>query len=190
MLATPDGMAAAWRWVQSRYRSIQVLARRVFRRSDHAVIKVGAVAGSMTMSGTGYVERWQPWRKDATGDERIDILHRQIDFVHEQIGELRVQIQRTAESLQKEWREADDKIIGQLRQLASEMRGERSQASRVDARGLGPIALGIIMTGLADELAAVVVVGWLVILVAVIWIGVVFPSWLRDYKQALKYSRR
>ena len=140
------------------------------------------------MGGSAYLEAWQPWREDATGDEKINILHRQIDFIHEQVGELRTQLGRTAEELRQERRVADDEIIGQLRQLTSEMHGQHSQASRVDARGLGPIALGIVMTSLADELATVAVVGWLVMLGAVIWIVLVSRSWLRDYLQALRYS--
>ena len=95
----------------------------------------------------------------------------------------------TTDELRKEIREAEGRVISQVRQLSSELRGERSQASRVDARGLGPIALGIILTGLPDELAAAVPVGWLAVAVAIIWTAVVSPSWLRDYRQALENSK-
>ena len=108
--------------------------------------------------------------------------------MHRQIGELRGEIDRTADDLRKGIREGEGRIIGQLRQLASELRGERSQASRVDARGLAPIALGVILTGVPDELATIAVVGWLAVAVAVIWAVVVSPSWLRDYQQALQDS--
>ncbi len=188
VLATPDGIAAAWRLVKNWHLRAWALARRLLRLPGQEVSMAGMTAMEMTMAGKGFVERWQPWREDARDDEKIDILHKQIDSVHDQIGELRAQIDRTADDLRKEIREAEDHAIGQLRQLASEMRGERSQASRVDARGFGPIALGIMMTGLPDELATVAAVGWLAVAVAVIWTAGAFPSWLRDYRQALKYS--
>jgi hypothetical protein len=188
VLATPDGIAAAWRWLRGRYGKTLAFGSRLLRRPVSANVKVSGVAGATAMSGTGYVDQWVEWRQDAAGDEKIDILHRQIGVVREQIGELRTQIERTADDLRREGREADDRIITQLRQLASEMEGERSQASRVDARGLGPIVLGIVMTGLADELATVPVVGWLVIVAAGAWTASVFPGWLRDYRQALKYG--
>ncbi len=141
------------------------------------------------MAGRGYVEAWQPWLEVASDGEKLDILHRQVDFLHDQTGELRGQIDRTADELRKEIREAEGRVIGEVRQLFSELRGERSQASRVDARGLGPIALGIILTGLPDELAAAAPVGWLAVAMALVWTAVVSPSWLRDYRQALENSK-
>lgn len=185
-LATPDGIAAAWRAVKNWHRRAGALARRLLRRPGQDVSMAGMTAMTMTMAGKGYAERWQPWREDAREDEKIDILHMQVDIVHQQIGELRSQIERTADDLRKEIREAEGRVVGQLQQLASEMRGERSQASRVDARGFGPIACGIFLTGLPDELAAVAVVGWAAVAGAVVWTVGVFPSWLRDYRLALK----
>ena len=144
------------------------------------------VAGKITWSGRAHAERWQPWQEDAAGEEKINILHKQIDILHEQIAELRTQVGRTADDLRKEIREAEGRVDSQLRQLASELRGERSQASRVDARGFGPIACGICLTGLPDELASVAVLGWIAVAGAVIWTACVFPNWLRDYRVALR----
>ena len=188
VLATPDGIAAAWRWVKTRYRRARVLADRLLRRRRDALVMPGVIRGTTTFGGRAYAEKWQPWRGDATSDEKIDILHKQVDILREEIGKLPMRIDDTADNLRNELREAEDRVVGQLRQLASEFRGERSQASRVDARGLGPIALGIILTGLADELSAVAAVGWLVAAVAIAWVALVTPSWLRDYRQALRYS--
>lgn len=186
VLATPDGIASAWRWVKDRHRTARALVRRLLCRPGQIVGVGGVTAGSVTMAGKGHVETWKPWREDARDDEKIGILHQQIDILRQQIGELRRQIDRTGDDLRNEIREAEGRVVGEVRRLASELRGERSQASRVDARGLGPIALGIILTSVPDELAAVWLVGWLAVLVAVIWTVGASPSWLRDYRQALK----
>jgi len=187
-LATPDGIAAAWRTVKNWHRRAWTLARRLLRLPGSTVSLGGAAAGKMTMGGRAYVDRWQPWREEARNGEKIEILHQQVEIVRDQIGELRTQVDRTADDLGKEIRDAESRVVGQLQQLASAMRGERSQASRVDARGFGPIACGIVLTGLPDELAAVAVVGWLAVAGAVVWTVGVFPSWLLDYRQALRYG--
>ena len=188
VLATPDGIAAGWRSVRHWQRRSWAFARRLLGLPAK-VIGVGDMdIGKLTMSGRAPAETWQPWRETAKDDEKINILHRQIDLLHQQTGELRVQADRATDGLRREIREAEVRVTGQLDQLASQVRGERSQASRVDARGLGPIALGVILTALPDELASVAVVGWLAVAVAVIWVVVVTPSWLRDYRQALEHG--
>ncbi len=88
VLATPDGMAAVWRWMQSQYRSIGTLAMRLVRHTERASISADVIAANTNFSGTADVESWQPWRDGATGDEKISILRTQIDFTHKQIGDL------------------------------------------------------------------------------------------------------
>lgn len=182
VLATPEGIALAWRSVKNWHRKVWARGRRWLRRPGH-VSRTGA-AGTATMTGKASPHPWQDWVAGARADVKIDILHRQVDFLLEQIGKLRRQIDRTGDDLRNVRREAE----GRVQQLASEMRGERSQASRVDARGIGPIALGIILTGVPDGLAAAAPVGWLAIAVAVVWIVAAAPSWLRDYRRALKHN--
>jgi len=116
------------------------------------------------MSGRARASKWREWLPRADTDLKIDILHRQIDILREQINELQKQINWTGDDLHRRIQEAETRIAGQLQRLASELRGERSQASHVDARGFGPIALGIILTGLPDELAATAWVGYVAIL--------------------------
>jgi hypothetical protein len=134
------------------------------------------------------LERWHPWREDATSDEKIDIMHRQADILRDHIRGLLQYVDGIDNQLQSGLKDTGGRLRSELQQLASDLRGERNQASRVDARGLGPIALGIILTGLPDELAAVAAVGWLAITGAILWTVAVSPSWLRDYRRALALS--
>ena len=92
-------------------------------------------------------------------------------------------------SLRAEIRKTADGFASQIRQLESDLRGERTQASQVDARGFGPIAFGIVLTGIPGELAGVTPggwLGWLIVAISGCWIIRVSPQWLRDYRQALK----
>ena len=107
----------------------------------------------------GYVDTGKPWSEKATADEKLDTLHQQSEELRGRIDDLRTRHDRDRSSAQKEIREAESRLAAQIRQVRSEMSGERSQASHVDARGLLPVALGIIMTGLPDELAKVPAVG-------------------------------
>ena len=191
VLATPDGIAATWLlvkgWVRDRSRRAWALGRRLLGRPGLVTSGTAARATSTTQ-GRARAYKWEPWPEDARADVKIDILHRQVDLLLGQISELHTLLDRIGDGLRKEVREAEGRATDQVRQLAAELRGERSRASRVDARGFGPIALGIILTGLPDELAATADgwLGWLTVTVAAIWIASVSPSWLRDYRQALE----
>jgi hypothetical protein len=195
VLATPDGSAAAWLlvkgWVKGWSRRAWTFGRRLLGRPGSVTSGTAVLAGSGTTTGRARGYKWQPWREDARADVKIDILHRQVDLLLEQISELHSLLDRIGDGLRKEVREAEGRATDQVRQLAAELRGERSRASRVDARGFGPIALGIILTGLPDELAATADgwLGWLTVAVAAIWIASVSRSWLRDYRQALENNR-
>lgn len=104
----------------------------------------------------------------------------------EGINALRPLMDQANDGLQNEIKEAEARVTGRVEQLSSELRGEQGQASRVDARGLGPIALGIVLTGLPDELASIASLGYAAIAVSILWVALAFPSWLRDYRQAPK----
>jgi hypothetical protein len=139
----------------------------------------------MGVSGRGYVDKWQPWRPHANVDQRIDILHEQVDILVERVDGLRRQMDRADDELRREIKVAETRVADQVRELAFDVRGERSQASRVDARGLGPIALGIFLTGLPDELAKYAWLGYLFIAGSVYWVAAASRSWLRDYERAI-----
>ena len=185
VLATPDGVASVWRWVKQRHGSVMALARRMLRRPRDVTVQLGPTLGTMSFGGRGYVDKWQPWLPHANVDQRIDVLHEQVDILVDRINELRKQIDQAGDDLQKNLKEAETRVTKQVRELAADVRGERSQASRVDARGLGPIALGIVLTGLTDELATFAWVGYAFIAGSVIWVVAASPSWLRDYRRAI-----
>jgi hypothetical protein len=186
ILATPDGIASLWRFIKRRHGTVLAFARRLLRLRRDAIVHGVTATGHIATGGRAHVSKWQPWLPRADGSLKIEILHKQVDMMLEQLNELRIQSYKISDDLEKKIKDAEARVVGQVRQLSSELRGERSQASRVDARGLGPIALGIVLTGLPDELATIATVGWLAIAASVLWTAAATPSWLRDYTQALE----
>lgn len=185
ILATPDGVASVWRWVKQRHGKVLTFARRLLRRPRSVTLSGGAILGAMTVGGRVHASKWRAWLPHTNVDQRIEILHEQVDFLVERVDDVRRQVDRARDDLQKSIKEAEARVAKQVRDLASDVHGERSQSSRVDARGLGPIALGIVLTGLPDELASYAWVGYAFIAGSVIWALAASPSWLRDYKRAV-----
>jgi hypothetical protein len=189
ILATPDGIASAWHFTKRWNRKMSVLGRRLLRRPKKIVGFGGVVLGKSKLGGSVFAHKWQPWLPRADADLKIDILHKQVDILQQEIAKLDAKIDQSGSDLRKEIQAAEERVLGQMRQLESEFRGERTTSSRVNARGLGPVALGIILTGLPDELADFAPggwLGWLAVGVGVLWVICVSPSWLRDYRQALE----
>jgi hypothetical protein len=192
VLATPHGIASLWRAALRWHRKALAFGRRLLRRQHHVVGQGGLVMGPMSMTGKFNTYKWQRWLPRAGVDLKIEILHEQVDILLERINRLYALVDQNEVSLRAEIRKTADGITRQIRQLESDLRGERTQASQVDARGFGPIALGIVLTGIPDELAGVTPggwLGWLVVAVSGYWIVRVSPQWLRDYRQALKDTR-
>jgi hypothetical protein len=187
VLATPDATASICRSVKSGSRNALASVRRLRRREVAAdgtfVLPTVGMAGGRASAYT-----WTPWRPRARARVKIEILRQRVDLLQEEISNLERQIDRTGDDLRRELREAERRVVAQVQELAAEVRGERSRSSRVDARGFGPIALGIILTGLPGELAAVPD-GWpgcVIVAVAVLWIVRVSPRWREDFTQALQ----
>ena len=185
-LATPDGIAAAWRSIRGGLRKTDALIRRLIGRPQQVVGALDIALKPMGLAGRGYVDTWKPWSEKAKTAEKLGILHEQAEELRRRIDNLRTQIDGDISGVEKKIREVESRLSAVIRQVRSEMSGERSQASHVDARGLLPVALGIILTGLPDELAKVPVLGWLVVAAAATSIVRISRPWLRDFKGALK----
>jgi hypothetical protein len=186
VLATPDGIASAWRSIRSGLRKTSTLIQRLTRRQRPILGSGGVTFPKMSVAARGYVGTWKPWPNKARTAEKLDILHQQSEELRRRIDNMRTQIDSDISGVETKIREAERHLAAQIRQVSSELSGERSQASHVDARGLLPVALGIILTGIPDELARVPVLGWLVVAAAATSIARISRPWLRDFQKALK----
>jgi hypothetical protein len=185
-LATPDGIAAAWRSLGRGFGKTTTLIKRLIGRQEQPDFTGRAALKPMAFAGRGYVDTWMPWSEKARAAEKLDILHQQSEELRRRIDNLRTQIDGDISVVEQKIREAESRLAAQIRQVSSELSGERSQASHVDARGLLPVAFGVILTGLPDELAKVPALGWLVVAAAASSIAYISRGWLRDFQKALK----
>jgi hypothetical protein len=194
VLATPDAIPSGWRstanWLANRRREANELARRLLRRP---VTRVGAGQTSISITSTCTGRRvweWSAWPEDAGTDGKIAVLHQHADELRNHLDGLDATLTTNVVTLRGEIGEAESRLEGRIQKLVSEINGERSRASHVDARGFGPIALGVILTGIPDELAKILAVGAIVTAIAVSWTVGAIPGWWRDFSQALGENRR
>jgi hypothetical protein len=184
ILATPDGIASACQTAKTWPRRSWTAIKRVFA-GGKGVVHAAAASGTVHISGSATAEAWRPWEEDASDSDKIDILHRQVEKLRDlaraadkAIGEVRVDLRR-------ELNEVERRLGESHRRLAEDVQSERRHGSRVDARGFGPIALSIILTGISGELADIPAVGWSVLGIAVIWTGMAARNWWPDFSRAL-----
>lgn len=113
------------------------------------------------------------WNRAASADEKADLLYRMVTKQNEKLGQARQEIRQARQEAQDgdaALRTIIEGHVGGLRETARQIRARQDerdrQAARVDARGLLPIALSIILTGLPSDLAKVSWLGWTLILAA------------------------
>jgi len=101
-----------------------------------------AAAGNLRMGGKVRVSVRQQWEPDADSERKLEILHTQIDLIYKEIQSLATMTSQKLRNIRAEIRL--NAAHGELARGASE---RERQAARVDARGLWPIWLGILLTG-------------------------------------------
>lgn len=185
ILATPGGVASLWLTARKRATALWARIKRLLRRRDGAVDLGGAVSTSK-IDGTATVEPWQPWIEDAPVDRKVEILHIQVGMLQERIRDAQQAMRLVETTLRGELGNVKRRLNESHQRLAEDIEAERRRSSRVDARGLAPIAFSIILAGIPDELAAVSVLGWCVLGVAITVTLLVARSWWPDFRQALK----
>lgn len=119
----------------------------------------GLVLPKLTVTATATAK--PGWDQRASLEARVSRLHELMDQAYEEIGKVRQEARNGIAEL----RQVVEQHAGELRaahQAHQESHAaEQRQAARADARGLWPVGLGIVMTGIPDELAALTPLGWL-----------------------------
>lgn len=187
-IAAPDAMALVVGWLARRLRALRALLARVipFLRHDVNVDlptargKVGATV-SMTLKKFQINGDVLVWDSEASADAKADLLHEQLLKVFAKITEVRQDVneaRQEATAGDAALRERLEARVGELAAESQQMRqwleARDRRAARVDARGLFPIALSIVMTGISVDLANISWLGWIFVLgapAATFWIG-------------------
>lgn len=172
---------------QERSSRQRAFARRLLRRREQELNLSATASGNMSLIGKANARRSRLWLGMPRTRSRSASSASRWKSCASRSGKCRPRSNTKSANCGAKC-EAESRITGQLQHLASRLSHERTRGSRVDARGLGPIAWGIILTCLADELAGGAVVGWLAVVIAVAWVVRVVRGWLRDFNEGLSYS--
>jgi hypothetical protein len=189
-LANPDATMHIGRTIWSGAQKTGRRARGMAARLIPALRK-GATVHGVPMGGSaalGHVEAtgrgMVAWGPDATVEHKIEILDQRTRSLDREVGELKRDLSQAEKRLRKE-------LAGEVEQLhreASSIRAAveklRQDIARSDASALPIVVVGIVLTGLAPDIA-----GWWMWAALVLLLGaVVLAGWLswrivRDYRR-------
>lgn len=167
VVVAPSGtrllVRSAWVWLRRQgARTRGQLARFLpFLRRDLNVqgvtasigVGLGGV-GTLTVSG-------RAWHPTASVDERIEALHQHITEVEGRLNEVSQQLSQETSKRERALAELEAGLSAETAKLRRLLEEQEHRAARVDARGLPVIALGIVLSGIPDQLASIPYgIGW------------------------------
>lgn len=166
VVVAPSGtrllVRSAWVWLRRQgARTRGQLARFLpFLRRDLNVqgvtASIGVGLGVGTLTGSG-----RAWHPTASVDERIEALHQHITEVEGQLIEVSQQLSQETSKRERALAELEAGLSAKTAELCRLLEEQEHRAARVDARGLPVIALGIVLSGIPDQLASIPYgIGW------------------------------
>jgi cation transport ATPase len=120
------------------------------------------------------VSQRSEWNVRAGDDDKIEFLHQQVELLWQQLTDVRQEITGVEAALRSALERAEVRQQDAYQQMTGRLEARERRAARVDAHCIWPIAVGIVLTGLPGELAAVAVLGWLSIAASIavtFWAG-------------------
>lgn len=157
----------AWMLVSSRasakrgWRSLRAQLVRLFPRlrRDVTVQGAAAITAASMLAGTATVTSWNDsW----TADRKVAELKSRIETLGNDLGSLKAELRAGLAAQQAALGEVEGRLRTDLARLEQALVAVESDAARADGRGLIPVALGIILTGVPDGLARHPDLGWAV----------------------------
>lgn len=166
-IAAAEGTAVAWRAIRVALARARTWAAGTwlvrilpFLRRSVTVHGAGAILSTQaTMTATATVT--PGWDQRASLEARVSRLHEQMDRAYAEIEKARQEVRDGIAELRRVAEQHTGELRAAHRAHQESHAAEHRQAARADARGLWPVGLGIVMTGIPDELAAFAPLGWL-----------------------------
>lgn len=177
-IAAQDAVAKYLRRLGQRPRATTAAIARPLRRRWHVdevtteppatqVLRTGAAAGTAAVAGVVDSLSWHPDESPAARDRRLyESLLKAFGAIadaNSKIGNLASSTAASDAEQRATIQTSTRKLQTAIDELHAGLRAREEHAVRVDARGLGPIALSIIMTGIPDDLARISWLGWVVV---------------------------
>jgi hypothetical protein len=167
LVVAPAGTGLLWHtaagWTHQRGHQLRGRLARVlpFLRRDatirpNTVSAVAAVAtATVTVSG-------RVWTPSAPVDERIEALRQHIAEVEGRLNEITSKLNAEREARERAVAELKQTLKEETAALCRQLEERERDSARIDARGLPVIGLGVLLSGVPDELASLPIgLGWL-----------------------------
>lgn len=164
-------------------RAAQHAAKRLLRRPRHQTVEIRSVSAAASIGATGHVTATAiRWRPDAPVLEQIAMVRDEIADVRKTVSSV-----EKAVNLERQQRAAavaavEATVATKVVELHDRIDAQEAQSQELDTRGLPPIAVGIVLSGVPDELAHFTWLGWL-LLAAALWLT------LRGCQQVYRHRR-
>lgn len=175
-----SGSLKGWGWLKG------MLARWIpwVRRSVHVQGHTASVSASATL-GTVVIRAWD---EKASLKVKVERLHAELEAQRKELDQLRSDLTSKTSELSARIDAQEAQFRAEISRLEGIIRSQEEDSARADARGLIPVAIGIVMVSLPDGLSNPHALGWTVIGLAVIstaWITrAVLASVRRPFRAA------
>lgn len=156
-VVSPQGTVELWqaivRWLRARERQAEAIVRKLGRRPKSVTIRPAPARGSATggWATVTSANGTAPWTKSTPVDERVEQLWREHSQLRETVNRDRQQLSQQIGGIRAELRRLGGQVDQGLRQIGDKIEGQKRAAAKVDARSLPVIGLGIVLTGIPDE---------------------------------------
>lgn len=185
--AAPAGSVAAWRAGRRRAHQLRArLAALIPRLRSNAHITGAAAAAVTSAAPAGTVDVGAPWNDSAPLFEKIASLRQDVQRLDKSIGASEQRSRERVDSLRTD----HDRAITELRSaqaaIVRRLDEMETREAQTDARGIIVIAGGILLTGLAAQLAIHPLLGLAVVLVVIAAAGRVGFLVIRDWRSQRK----
>jgi hypothetical protein len=180
LIATPDGTTRLWHQAADLGRRIRSGITRFLRLSRrNANVQANPVPATARFGGGDVTAQViTPWNSAAPDTDKIEFLREQVEQLKQDVANISQDIRERDAALQAAISQTESNLRGADQQLTRRLDASEQRAARVDARGIWPIGLGILLSGIPGELADVRALGIVVMVLAVaVTLNATFRVW-------------
>jgi len=167
--ATPDGTA----WLGRKLRPLRVMLARwlPFLRKSATVHGVTATAALVVTAG--FAATAEVWKPNATTREQVKLLRQMLRDMDRRVAAMQQEALKGDEAVRAELRQAVDELRAASREITIQIKADKDQAARADARGIWVVVAGIVLTAFPAGLAT-----WAPLGIAAIIAGYGWAAWV------------
>ncbi len=164
-------------------RAAQQAARRLLRRPQGQPFEARAVSATLSGGGHAHASVTSTVRRaDVPVKEQIDRLREEIADVRNSVSSVQADLNAERQQREAGVAAAQAAVAAKAAEIHGRIDTQEAQSQELDTRGLPPVAFGIVLSGVPDELAHFAWLGWL-FLAGALWLT------LRGCRQVYRHLR-